>query len=229
MAAIVSPFNPELPTVNRFGVPMPGGTGIGILMPKLKHRFRLITYGFGLPQSQQSIFTQQVVTAARPNINFNNTPLHSYNNVTYIAQKPEWQTIEITLRDDITNLITSQVSAQVQSQMNHYTQSAAAAGINYKFSMNIQTLDGTVSGTNDSVLESWYLEGCYLEQVAYDSLDYGSSDAVMLTLTVRFDNATQGDESILPLPGNFDGANDSSGNAGSAIGITPVATGGNLG
>ena len=214
MATLVPPLNLNAPTVNRFGVPMPNGTGIGILMPKLKHRFRLLTYGFGVIGETQNTFTQQVVTAGRPNIQFNNTPLHSYNNITYIAQKPEWQTIEITLRDDITNLITSMVSARVQKQMNHYTQSAAAAGVNYKFSMNIDTLDGTVNGTNDSVLESWFLEGCYLEQVAYDSLDYGSSDAVMITLTVRYDNATQGDESILPYPSNFTGANDSSGNAG---------------
>lgn len=215
--ALVQPFDVNQPinTVDRYGVPMPSGIGIGILMPKLKHRFRVITFGFGQAQSAQTIFTQQVVTAGRPNIQFNNTPLHSYNNITYIAQKPEWQTIEITLRDDITNLITSQVSAQVQSQMNHYTQSAAAAGVNYKFSMYIQTLDGTVNGTNDSVLESWFLEGCYLEQVAYDSLDYSSSDAVMLTLTVRYDNATQGDEQGLSfLPSNFNGANGSSGNAG---------------
>lgn len=217
--ALVQPFDVNQPinTVDRYGVPMPGGIGIGILMPKLKHRFRVITFGFGQVQSAQTIFTQQVVTAGRPNIQFNNTPLHSYNNITYIAQKPEWQTIEITLRDDITNLITSQVSAQVQSQMNHYTQSAAAAGVNYKFSMYIQTLDGTVNAkSTDSVLESWFLEGCYLEQVAYDSLDYSSSDAVMLTLTVRYDNATQGDEQELSfLPSNFNGgANGSSGNAG---------------
>ena len=214
MATLVPPVNLNAPTVNRYGVPMPNGTGIGILMPKLKHRFRLVTYGFGEIGETQNTFTQQVVTSGRPNIQFNNTPLHSYNNITYIAQKPEWQTIEITLRDDITNLITSMVSAQLQKQMNHYTQSAAAAGVNYKFSMNIDTLDGTVNGTNDSVLESWYLEGCYLEQVAYDSLDYSSSDAVMITLTVRYDNATQGDEDILPYPSNFTGANNSSGNAG---------------
>jgi len=196
---------------------MPNGqSGIGILMPKLKHRFRIVTLGFGVIGLSQNIFTQQVVTSGRPNINFNNTPLHSYNNITYIAQKPEWQTIEITLRDDITNLITSMVSAQVQKQMNHYTQSAAAAGVNYKFSMKIETLDGTVNGTNDSVLESWFLEGCYLEQVAYDNMDYSSSEAVMLTLTVRYDNATQGDEEQLKaLPGNFTIANDSSGNAAS--------------
>ena len=203
---------PGYSTVNSFGVPIVN-TGIGILMPKLKHRFRIITFGFG-STIDTNIFTQQVVTAGRPNIQFNNTELHSYNNITYIAQKPQWQTIEITLRDDITNLITTLVSAQVQSQMNHYTQSAAPAGINYKFSMLIQTLDGTVNGKNGSVLESWFLEGCYLEQVAYDSLDYASSDAVALTLTVRYDNATQGDEAALAiLPSLFFGANDSSGNS----------------
>jgi len=205
---------PGYSTVNSFGVPILN-TGIGILMPKLKHRFRIIAFGFGTNFNNTNIFTQQVVTAGRPNIQFNNTELHSYNNITYIAQKPQWQTIEITLRDDITNLVTSLVSAQVQSQMNHYTQSAAPAGINYKFSMLIQTLDGTVNGTNGSVLESWYLEGCYLEQVAYDSLDYASSDAVALTLTVRYDNATQGDELTLSsvLPSNFFGFNESSGNS----------------
>jgi len=196
--SLVSPINPGLTTVDKFGVPLPAQTGVGILMPKLKHRFRIITNGFGSTgASNQTVFTIQVVTAARPSIQFNNTPLHSYNNITYIAQKPEWQTIEITLRDDVTNNITSMVSGQLQKQMNHYTQSAAAAGINYKFSMFIQTLDGTVQGLNDSVLESWYLEGCYLETVAYDSMDYSSSDAVMLTLTVRYDNATQGDEAAL--------------------------------
>jgi len=33
-----------------------------------------------------------------------------------------------------------------------------------------------------------------VKQVQYDSMDYSSSDPVMITLTVRFDNATQGSE-----------------------------------
>jgi hypothetical protein len=80
-------------------------------------------------------------------------------------------------------------------------------------------------------LESWYLEGCYLESVAYDSMDYGSSDAVMMTLSIRYDNATQGDEADLAgLPGNFAGANDASGNAGAEVVAATVGIGGgNLG
>lgn len=188
----VPTINPLRTTLDKFGVPLPGtSSGLGILMPKLKHRFRVIVYNFGDNTGLINV-TRQVVSAGRPSIQYNNTPLHSYNNIAYIAQKPEWQTVEIVLRDDITNLVTSSVSSQVQKQMNHYSQSAATAASNYKFQMELQILDGSMNAFN--TLESWYLEGCYLETVAYDSTDYSSSDPVTITLTVRYDNATQGNE-----------------------------------
>lgn len=188
----VPTINPLRTTLDKFGVPQQGTTsGFGILMPKLKHRFRVIVYNFGDNTGLFNV-TKQVVTAGRPSINYNETPLHSYNNVVYIAQKPEWQTLEVVLRDDITNLVTSSVSSQVQKQMNHYSQSAATAASNYKFQMELQILDGTMNSFN--TLESWYLEGCYLTSVAYDSTDYSSSDPVTITMTIRYDNATQGNE-----------------------------------
>jgi hypothetical protein len=184
-------FNPG--TLTRFGVPAGAGVNNGtILMPKLKHRFRVAVTNFGdFPRTID--FTRQVATAGRPQIQHNNTPLHSYNNVVYLAQKPEWQTIEIALRDDINNSVSALVSAQLQKQMNHYTQSAARSHMNYKFTTYMQTLDGSMSYPSN-VLEEWMLEGCYLEQVQYDQMDYSSSDPVMITLTVRYDNATQGSE-----------------------------------
>jgi len=213
MAIVGQNVNPTYDNVSRFGVPISGVGGQGILMPKLKHRFRIEVIGFGggaTRTTSLTYFTQQVVTAGRPQVQFNNTELHSFNNITYIAQKPQWQTIDITLRDDISNGITSLVSEQVQSQMNFYTQSAAAAGVNYKFSMRMQTLDGTIVGNSANVLEDWYLEGCYLETVQYDGMDYSSSEPVMLTLTVRYDNATQGTSTHSPTPTT---ANNSSGNS----------------
>ena len=197
--AIIPPFNPTVGTLDRFGVPVfttetPGQ----LLMPKLKHRFRVLALTFG-GFAPIIDFTRQVVTCGRPNQQFNNTPLHSYNNITYIAQKPEWQPIELTLRDDINNSASSLVSQQITRQMNHYTQAAAPSHTNYKFSMRIQTLDGTMG--RDNVLEEWVLEGCYVEQVQYDSMDYASSDPVIITLSIRYDNATQGSELILePIP-----------------------------
>lgn len=181
-------------TLTRFGVPTDAtGTLNGTtLMPKLKHRFRVVVTNFG--DSVNTIdFTRQVATAGRPQQSFGNTPLHSYNNITYIAQKPEWSPIEVTLRDDIGNSVSALISAQRQKQMNMYTQSAARSHMNYKFTMLLQTLDGSMDYPSN-VIEEWLLEGCYLENNQYDNGDYSSSDPYMLTISVRYDNATQGDE-----------------------------------
>lgn len=181
------------PTLSKFGVPLvPGTSGIGILMPKLKYRFRVSMQNFG-PTGSALELTQQVITAGRPNIQHNRTALHSYNNVMYIPQKPEWQSLEIVVRDDITNGVSSLVAAQLQKQMNHFDQTSKLAGINYKFVTQIETLDGG----NVNTLENWYLEGCFLETVAYDQFDYSSSEPMQITLTISFDNATQ-DNTIMP-------------------------------
>ena len=155
-------------------------------MPKLKYRFRVSMYNFG-PVGSATTLTQQVVTAGRPNIQHNRTAIHSYNNIMYIPNKPEWQTLEIVVRDDITSGVTKLVGSQLQKQMNHFDQTSALSGINFKFLTVIESLDGG----NQQVLESWYLEGCFLEQVQYDSFDYSSSDPVQITMSLSFDNATQ--------------------------------------
>lgn len=176
-----------IPTLNKFGVPVaPGQTGNGLLMPKLKYRFRVTMQNFG-PQGPSQVVTQQVVSAGRPNIQHSRTGIHSYNNIMYYANKPEWQTLEIVIRDDITSSVSRFVSAQLQKQMNHFDQTSALAGINYKFNTTIETLDGG----NAQVLENWYLEGCFLETVAYDQFEYSSSDPMQITLTISYDNATQ--------------------------------------
>ena len=181
------------PTLSKFGVPLTAGTsGIGILMPKLKYRFRVSMTNFG-PIGAALNLTRQVESCGRPTINHNSTALHSYNNIVYIPQKPEWNTIEIKVRDDISNSVSALVGAQIQKQMNHFDQTSALAGINFKFTTIIEVLDGGTTG----ILENWYLEGCYLEQVNYDGHDYTSSDPVAITLTVRYDNATQ-DNTIMP-------------------------------
>lgn len=184
------------PTLSKFGVPIvPGASGTGILMPKLKYRFRVSMQSFG-PSGAAIELTRQVATAGRPSIQHNSTPIHSYNNVMYLPQKPEWQTLEITVRDDVNSSVSTLVAYQLQKQMNHFDQTSFLAGINYKFTTFIQTLDGS----NDGVLENWYLEGCYLETVAYDQFDYSNSESMMITLTIRYDNATQDQFIMTPAP-----------------------------
>lgn len=168
----------------KFGIPLDGNK-LGILHPKQKYRFRVIWQNFGENNGLREM-TANVVTCTRPKITYEEVKLDSYNSVAWIQGKHSFEPIEITLRDDITNAVISSVGAQVQKQMNHFEQTSAVAGINYKFSMEIHSLDGT---DNDQ-LESWVLDGCWIQSAGYGDGDYASGEPNMVTLSVRFDNAT---------------------------------------
>ena len=169
----------------KFGIPLDGNK-LGILHPKQKYRFRVTWQNFGENNGLREM-TANVMTCTRPKVAFGMVEVHSYNSVSLIAGKRSpFEAIEIKLRDDITNSVISSVGAQIQKQMNHYEQTSAVAGINYKFSMEIQSLDGT----DNDALESWQLDGCWIENATYGEYDYTSSEINEVTLSIRFDNAT---------------------------------------
>jgi hypothetical protein len=170
--------------LSKFGVPLDGNK-LGMLHPKQKYRFRVVWQNFGENNGLREM-TQNVITCSRPKISYAEVEMHSYNSVAWIAGKHTFETIEIKLRDDITNAVISSVGAQVQKQMNHFEQTSAVAGINYKFAMEIHSMDGT----DNEQLESWVLDGCWLKDVQYSDGDFSSSDIHEVTLTIRFDNAT---------------------------------------
>jgi len=170
--------------LSKFGIPLDGNK-LGILQPKQKYRFRVVWQNFGENNGLREM-TQNVMTCTRPKITENEIELHSYNSVAWIRGKHTFDPIEITLRDDITNAVISSVGAQIQKQMNHYEQTSAVAGINYKFSMEIHSMDGT----NNDQLESWVLDGCWITSATYGEGDYSSGDQQTVTLSIRFDNAT---------------------------------------
>lgn len=175
-------------TLNKFGVPTGGnnnGRG-GILQPKLKYRYRVLVNNFG-PFNNQVNFTQQVMNVTKPQITTDEVQIDSYNSRAWVAGKHTWGPTTVVLRDDISNTASQLVGHQLQKQLNHFEQTAPAAGINYKFEMFYQIMDGG----NDVVQEEWVLEGCWLTEVNYDSLDYSASEMQQISLTVRFDNATQ--------------------------------------
>jgi len=173
-------------TLSKFGVPV-NGVRTGQFMPKIQHRFRVRVVNFG-PIAGGLELTQQVMTVDRPNVNFQEQTIHVYNSMMHYAGKAEWQTISLKARDDITNTLSTLVGYQVQKQMNFFEQTSAAAGANYKFTMYIDMLDGG----NQTVFETWTLEGCFLSTVNYNNLSYESSAPVEIDMTIRFDNATLG-------------------------------------
>lgn len=196
-------------TLTKFGVPT-GNTGTqardrnGVLMPKLKYRFRVIVFNFagilGTGSSTAAIdFTQQVVSVSKPRISYEPVEMHVYNSRAYVAGKHQWEEVSLTLRDDITNTVNSLVSSQITRQHNHFEQTAYGAGINYKFDTIIDILDGG----NSYYLERWFLEGCWLSNVNYGDLDYSTSDAQTIELSIRMDNCTQTD-GLMPGQGQPD-------------------------
>lgn len=170
--------------LSKFGIPLDGNK-LGILHPKQKYRFRVVWQNFGENNGLREM-TQNVVTCTRPKISYEEIKLDSYNSVAWIQGKHSFETIEIVLRDDITNAVISSVGAQVQKQMNHFEQVSSVAGINYKFAMEIHSMDGT----DNEQLESWVLDGCFITGAQYGEGDYASGEAQTVTLTIRFDNGT---------------------------------------
>lgn len=189
-------------TKSKFGVPVTGATGSGILMPKLKYRFRVtLLGGFGGAPEARTL-TQNVQSVTRPKITYEEVQIDSYNSRSYVQGKHSWDQISVVFRDDISNSVSKLVGAQIQKQLNHFQQTAAAAGNDYKFDMQIEILDGVNAGAS----EVWFLEGCFLTQADYSDSDYTATDPVTVTIQVRFDNAThyQGDNDV---NGRVDGGN----------------------
>jgi hypothetical protein len=169
----------------KFGIPLDGNK-LGILHPKQKYRFRVLWQNFGENNGLREM-TANVISCSRPKVTYTEVQLDSYNSVAWIQGKHTFDVLEIKLRDDLINSVVSAVGAQVQKQMNHFEQTSAVAGINYKFTMEIHSLDGT----NNDQLESWVLDGCWLTGAAYGDNNYKEGDPIEITLNVRFDNATQ--------------------------------------
>ena len=162
----------------------------GLLMPKLKFRFRATFENFGVSSDRQEL-TKQVIDIKRPSVQFNPITLDVYNSKVYLQGKPEWQETSINLRDDAGGNISRLVGEQIQKQFDFAEQSSAASGIDYKFLLRYEVLDGGNGANQPNVLETWELYGCQLSSVDYGDMNYGSNEAAQIALTVRFDNAIQ--------------------------------------
>ena len=172
-------------TKNKFGVPFESDTGSGILMPKLKFRFRVkFTDKFGTDGRGLEL-TQNVMNVSRPKVAYEEQVLDVYNSKVYIQGKHTWEPITLVMRDDIRNSVAKTVGAQNMKQLNHFEQKSPIAGSDYKFDMTVEILDGQTADAT----EYWSLEGCFITQTDYSESDYSASDPVQISLTIRFDNA----------------------------------------
>lgn len=162
----------------------------GLLMPKLKYRFRVSFENLGVSKPTTEL-TKQVVSVNRPNLTFEEITLPVYNSTLKLAGKHTWADVTCSVRDDAGGSVAKLIGEQLQKQMDFLEMSSAASGIDYKFLTKIEILDGGNGANVPVVLETWELYGCYLKGANYGDLNYGSNEAVTVEMTIAYDNAVQ--------------------------------------
>ena len=181
-------------SLNRFTVPLSGSqaaTTQGLLMPKLKYRFRVTLDSFGVAGTPSTELTKQVMNASRPEVSFEEIKLPVYNSTVKIAGKHSFADAKLTIRDDASGVVSRKVGEQLQKQFDFFEQSGAASGIDYKFRMRVEILDGGNGAYEPVTLESFEFLGCFIKQATYQGGDYNSNDPMDIALTITFDNAIQ--------------------------------------
>jgi hypothetical protein len=174
-------------TVNNFGIP---DVSSGILHPKHKNRWRVTFSNLGGGTESQNV-SAQAINITRPTLNFDEVQLDRYNSRAFVAGKHTFEPMTLTLEDDLTGTASKVIQDQLQKQqwligVEGQFLAAAAAGSMYKFVTRLDQLDG-----NDQVVERWTMEGCWIQNIDYTDLDYAASEAVQITVTLRYDHARQ--------------------------------------
>lgn len=173
-----------------FGVP---GAGAGILHPRLKHKFRVTFTGLGnlVPGTNSRNLTMQTTKVGLPSIKWEMISVKRYNSTSYIAGRHEWESIDLTVEDDVSGLAATVIKAQLETQqrivgsdLNGRWLNSAATGSDYKFSMKIDQLDG-----DETVLQYWILEGVQIENAKFGDRGYDTNEAATIDLTLKFDHA----------------------------------------
>lgn len=180
-------------SLTKFTVPIDGDQSAasqGLLMPKLKYRFRASFENFGV-STPRTEMTKQIMNITRPAVTFDENMIDIYNSKVYLVGKHTWDPITVNLRDDVNGAISRLCGEQIQKQFDFMEQSSAASGIDYKFITRFEILDGGNGANTPNVLETWELYGCFVQNINYNELDYATQDPANITMSIRFDNAVQ--------------------------------------
>jgi len=121
-------------------------------------------------------------TAARPSFTTEEVEIPWINATRYLAGKTKFGTIDVTLHDAIAPSGAQQVMEWIRL---HYESVSARSGYAdfYKRDIEIKMLDPV--GT---VVELWNGKGAFITDANFNELDYTSSEAQMINLTLRADN-----------------------------------------
>lgn len=122
-----------------------------------------------------------VMSASRPKINIGEVEIPFLNTSTWVAGRFTWDTIDITFKDPIGPSAAQALMEWVRLHAESVTgRMGYAAG--YKKNVELEMLDPA-----GVVIEKWILEGTFLTNVDFGSLDYNSEDIAEISATLRPD------------------------------------------
>lgn len=176
-------------SLNNMSVPIDGSAGGALIHPKLKYRFRVLFLNMGISDTKD--LSKQVMNVTRPNLEHDQIICDVYNSRIFLVGKHTWQPIDLQVRDDMENTVQKIVGEQLQRQVDHYQQSSAKAGEDYKFTTKIEVLDGGNGKDQPTILESWVLLGCYITNSNFNDLNYAESEQASINFSIQYDNAVQ--------------------------------------
>lgn len=122
-----------------------------------------------------------VMSASRPKINIGEVEIPFLNTSTWVAGRFTWDAIDVTFKDPIGPSAAQALMEWVRLHAESVTgRMGYAAG--YKKNVELEMLDPA-----GVVIEKWILEGTFLTNVGFGSLDYSSEDIAEITATLRPD------------------------------------------
>ena len=193
-------------SLNKMTVPLASDQSAvsqGMLMPKLRYRFRVVFENLGVSTPTTEL-TKQVVSFSRPNLTFEEIPLPIYNSTLKLAGRHSWADVTCEIRDDASGNVSKLIGEQMQKQMDFLEMSSAASGIDYKFTTNLEVLDGGNGTLTPETLETFELYGCFLQNVDYGDANYSTNEHMTVALTLAYDNLVQfaaGAAAVSPIGG----------------------------
>jgi hypothetical protein len=122
-----------------------------------------------------------VETTSRPSLKINSTEIQFLNTSTFVAGRFNWNALPVKFRDPIGPSAAQAVMEWVRLCAESVTgRMGYAAG--YKKNVDLEMLDPT-----GVVVEKWILEGTFLTDINFDTLNYSQDGLATISCQMRMD------------------------------------------
>lgn len=171
----------------KFGIPLDPVTGRDVtIQPKLSYRFRVRFLQFGGLESATYSFDtmQQVISVQRPTIEMAQKKIGTFAGHVTVTNKPIFEPITVTFRDDIANTLAESIGSQLQKQYDFLNGRYGFSSGSAKFTMIVETMD---SLNTIRARDAFRLENCLITNANFGEMQYNNDDPINITLNISYD------------------------------------------